>query len=216
MLSFIFVALCALTSLSFAFELPSFPSAVSLSFGSRPIALGEFITPQQTVGRPVVHWPEADAHSLYTLVLLDPDAPSASNPSASPWLHWLVVNVRGSTLRHRRDLPLTSSSDSVRVVYASATPPQQTGTHRYILYVYHQTEKLKLFETEHEPVTKLINQRDTVDRARWQLDRFVQLAATAGVDLVLQAGTYFISSSDPITRSTDEPVEELKASHDEN
>merc|ERR1712032_1459277 len=33
--------------------------------------------------------------SFYTVVMLDPDAPSRDNPKCRSWLHWVVVNLEG-------------------------------------------------------------------------------------------------------------------------
>lgn len=43
---------------------------------------------------PRLMWP-AEADSFYTVMLIDPDAPSRQNPQFKNVLHWLVVNVPG-------------------------------------------------------------------------------------------------------------------------
>ncbi|CAI5488420.1 unnamed protein product [Closterium sp. Naga37s-1] len=60
-------------------------------------------------------------------VLVDPDAPSPSNPTAREWLHWIVV-----------DIPVDGSGGTGRVVtpYNGPTPPE--GTHRYIFLLFRQ------------------------------------------------------------------------------
>ncbi|CAI5963599.1 unnamed protein product [Closterium sp. NIES-64] len=70
---------------------------------------------------------ELDPSSHYTLVLVDPDAPSPSNPTAREWLHWIVV-----------DIPVDGSGGTGRVVtpYNGPTPPE--GAHRYIFLLFRQ------------------------------------------------------------------------------
>ena len=55
-------------------------------------------------------------------LLLDPDAPSRSDPSWGEWRHWLVVNIPGCDV----------SKGKVFSEYIGAGPPEGTGLHRYI------------------------------------------------------------------------------------
>ena len=43
---------------------------------------------------PMVSW-EAEETAYYTVLSIDPDAPTRKNPAAKDVLHWLVVNVPG-------------------------------------------------------------------------------------------------------------------------
>lgn len=44
-----------------------------------------------------IYWPvEKAAHEYYTLMVVDPDAPSRKNPTYRHWLHWLEVNIPSS------------------------------------------------------------------------------------------------------------------------
>ncbi|XP_077417746.1 phosphatidylethanolamine-binding protein 4 isoform X2 [Vanacampus margaritifer] len=43
---------------------------------------------------PTIRYPEADENTFYTLVMVDPDAPSRSSPSQRYWRHWLVTDVK--------------------------------------------------------------------------------------------------------------------------
>lgn len=56
--------------------------------------LGSIVTPTQMKDEPSLMWP-AEADSFYTVMLIDPDAPSRQNPQFKNVLHWLVVNVPG-------------------------------------------------------------------------------------------------------------------------
>ncbi|XP_048836174.1 phosphatidylethanolamine-binding protein 4 isoform X1 [Brienomyrus brachyistius] len=56
-------------------------------------------------GAPQVRWERAK-EKKYTLMMVDPDAPSRCNPTKSHWRHWLVVDIMGAGT-HR---PLSRSS----------------------------------------------------------------------------------------------------------
>lgn len=73
------------------------------------------------------HW-SGRPEELYTVLLVDPDAPSRSNPAMRSFLHWAVVNVPGED-RPRGD---------TLVDYMGAAPPPGTGLHRYVFLVYQQ------------------------------------------------------------------------------
>ncbi|XP_046513586.1 phosphatidylethanolamine-binding protein 4 isoform X2 [Equus quagga] len=48
---------------------------------------------------PIVKFPWAMEGATYILVMVDPDAPSRSSPSARFWRHWLVTDIKGIDLK---------------------------------------------------------------------------------------------------------------------
>lgn len=97
---------------------------------------GNVLTVAQVKSMPVVEWPMED-NQLYTLVMVDPDAPKSSKPTAREWNHWLVINIPGNNIPEGQTL----------VSYMGASPPKGSGTHRYVLLVYKQLSgKIKLVE----------------------------------------------------------------------
>jgi len=74
---------------------------------------------------------------MYTIAMVDPDAPSRENPSAAQWNHWLVTNVDGATLQTEREL-----GGMVLMMYEGPSPPKATGPHRYVFVAYEQTEEI--------------------------------------------------------------------------
>ncbi|XP_067629736.1 phosphatidylethanolamine-binding protein homolog F40A3.3 [Eurosta solidaginis] len=69
---------------------------VSYSSGVK-VEAGKELTPTQVKDQPEVTW-KADSDALYTLIMVDPDAPSRAEPTAGEILHWLVVNVPGNNV----------------------------------------------------------------------------------------------------------------------
>ncbi|GFT63039.1 phosphatidylethanolamine-binding protein homolog F40A3.3 [Nephila pilipes] len=84
-----------------------------------------------TIPAPTLDYP-ADDNKLYTLIMIDVDAPFPSDPILSPFRHWLVVNIPGNDI----------NKGNTKSVYISPSPPMFGGAHRYILLIYEQTRKL--------------------------------------------------------------------------
>ncbi|XP_036325333.1 protein D2-like [Rhagoletis pomonella] len=103
---------------------------VSYPSGAK-VELGKEITPIEVKDEPTVTW-EADNDALYTLIMVDPDAPSRAEPTFREILHWLVVNIPGNEVTQGETI----------AAYAGSAPPQGTGLHRYIFLVFKQAGKI--------------------------------------------------------------------------
>ncbi|XP_065285219.1 protein D2-like [Dermacentor albipictus] len=104
-------------------KVPKRLAAVTYPAGAS-VQLGNTLTPEQAADVPDVRVP-GDPYRWYTVILLDPDAPSRKDPKMRHWLHWLVVNV-----------PQPETTTLTK--YAGPTPPHGTGEHRYVFLVYKQ------------------------------------------------------------------------------
>uniref|UniRef100_A0A8D8MD40 OV-16 antigen n=1 Tax=Cacopsylla melanoneura TaxID=428564 RepID=A0A8D8MD40_9HEMI len=93
-------------------------------------AFGNELTPTEVKDKPIIFW-FGNPHSLYTLMMIDPDAPSRSDQKLSPILHFLVGNIPGHDV----------NKGDIIVDYAGAQPPKDSGLHRYIFLLYHQVKK---------------------------------------------------------------------------
>ncbi|XP_055302701.1 protein D2-like [Sitodiplosis mosellana] len=96
---------------------------------------GNELTPRQVKDVPKVEW-NADANTLYTLCMTDPDAPSRQAPKFREWHHWLVGNIPGADV----------SKGEVLSDYVGSGPPEGTGLHRYVFLVYKQNGKITFDE----------------------------------------------------------------------
>lgn len=98
----------------------SYPSGVSVN-------LGNVLTPTQVKDKPKLIW-EAEKDAYYTLVMIDPDAPSRIDFSLREILHWLVMNIPESNVE---------SGDEI-IEFIGTGAPKDTGLHRYIFLVFKQ------------------------------------------------------------------------------
>ncbi|KAI9490323.1 phosphatidylethanolamine-binding protein [Zychaea mexicana] len=98
------------------------------------VALGNELSLQDTANPPDIFFLPADESGFYTLMLIDPDAPSAQDNSSSPFRHWIVTNVPGSSSQINGTTAQQLSS------YYKPAPPAGTGPHRYIFLLYKQEQ----------------------------------------------------------------------------
>lgn len=77
--------------------------------------------------KPSLSW-EAEKGAHYTLLMVDPDAPSRADPQLREIRHWLVMNIPESSVEN---------GDEV-TAYRGSGPPKGSGLHRYIFLVYKQ------------------------------------------------------------------------------
>ncbi|RDX81536.1 Protein FLOWERING LOCUS T, partial [Mucuna pruriens] len=68
-----------------------------VTYGNREVGNGCELKPSQVSNQPRVSVGGDDLRNFYTLVLVDPDAPSPSNPNCREYLHWLVTDIPATT-----------------------------------------------------------------------------------------------------------------------
>lgn len=93
---------------------------------------GNALTPTQVKDQPEFSY-VAKANKLYTLVMVDPDAPSRKEPTFREILHFMVANIPGSNV----------AKGDVFAEYVGSGAPQGTGYHRYVFLLFEQSDKLK-------------------------------------------------------------------------
>jgi len=93
------------------------------------------LTPTEVMDIPIVAW-GGDPEKYYTLLKVDPDAPSRAAPKFREWQHWIVGNIPGVDI----------SKGETLAEYVGAGAPKGTGRHRYVFVVYQQPGKLTFDE----------------------------------------------------------------------
>eukprot|EP00897_Mesotaenium_endlicherianum_P007368 jgi/Mesen1/665/ME000109S10883 len=104
-------------------------------YGSREVANEVELTPTQAASHPVVEI-HGKKGMLYTLLMVDPDAPSPDAPAFREWLHWMVVDIPGGIPAENTVPPAGKEV----VQYNGPTPP--LGLHRYVLVLFAQEEAI--------------------------------------------------------------------------
>ncbi|KAG4915624.1 hypothetical protein GLYMA_19G108200v4 [Glycine max] len=107
------------------------PFTISVSFtisiNNRAISNGLELRPSQVVNRPRVTVGGEDLRTFYTLVMVDADAPSPSNPVLREYLHWMVT-----------DIPATTNASFGREVVFYESPNPSAGIHRLVFILFQQ------------------------------------------------------------------------------
>ncbi|OIW03334.1 hypothetical protein TanjilG_15264 [Lupinus angustifolius] len=116
-----------------------FTTLVSLRvcFSNREISNGYELRPSHVVNRPRVSVGGDDLRTFYTLVMVDADAPSPSNPFLREYLHWMVT-----------DIPATTSAVFGRDVMFYESPQPSEGIHRLVFVLFKQLGRDTVFAPE--------------------------------------------------------------------
>ena len=93
---------------------------------------GNILTPTHVRRPPVVAFKPNPTNKLYTIIMIDPDAPSRQEPMYREFVHWVVVNMPGCDV---------TAGETV-APYFGAAPPCNSGYHRYYLFLYEQPSPL--------------------------------------------------------------------------
>ncbi|XP_047404851.1 phosphatidylethanolamine-binding protein 4 isoform X1 [Sciurus carolinensis] len=106
---------------------------------------------------PIVKFPGAFEGATYILMMVDPDAPSRSEPTKRYWRHWLVTDIKGT------DIKKGNIQGQVLTPYKPPSPPTNSGFHRYQLLVYLQerNELISLLPSENK------------SRGSWKMENFL-------------------------------------------
>ncbi|XP_019193813.1 PREDICTED: protein HEADING DATE 3A-like [Ipomoea nil] len=109
--------------------LEPFTRSISLrvAYGGRDITNGCDYRPSHVANQPRVEVGGHDLRTFYTLVMVDPDAPSPSNPSLREYLHWLVT-----------DIPATTGVDFGHEIVCYESPQPSMGIHRFVFVLFQQ------------------------------------------------------------------------------
>lgn len=116
------------------------------------VASGLAMRVAQTQGKPHVEMrgrPFGSSGDLYTFMMVDPDAPSPTNPTFRNFLHWLVINIPSQT-------PPTSEiweTGKEVVPYMGPAPPE--GCHRYVFLLFKQKGEIMVDPIEDRKLFKV-------------------------------------------------------------
>lgn len=96
---------------------------------------GDEFKPLEVREQPAIKW-EGKNNKYYTLLMVDLDVPSRSDPKSGELVHWLIGNILGSV----------GSSGDVYIEYIGAGPPKDSGLHRYVFLLYEQEGRMDFEE----------------------------------------------------------------------
>ncbi|KAJ6830720.1 CEN-like protein 2 [Iris pallida] len=92
---------------------------------------GKEFFPSSLTVRPRVQIHGGDMRTFFTLVMIDPDNPNPSDPYLKERLHWMVV-----------DIPGTTDASFGRELVGYEKPMPDIGIHRYVFIIFKQPNRL--------------------------------------------------------------------------
>ncbi|PVF97109.1 PEBP-like protein [Serendipita vermifera] len=155
----------------------------------QPLVPGDKLTKEEASQEPKVSFLDVedigqDAQSSYTLVLMDPDAPSRTDQKFGPWRHWVQTGIVPTGIQAVADAAGESqgvkAGDSTAVPFAdtgkveAATPylgpgpGPNTGQHRYLFLLYREPKDG--FSITSEDIVG----NEFVQRRAWNVTEFVE------------------------------------------
>jgi len=109
-----------------------------------------------------VHF-QSELDKYYTLICIDPDAPSPEHPEFRHWLHWLVINIPGTGGDH-----VDPHKGHTLAPYMGPSPPAGTGPHRYCFVVYEQSSTI-------DPASVMENRVEKMEQRKgFSLEEFIK------------------------------------------
>ncbi|XP_059307546.1 protein TWIN SISTER of FT-like [Lycium ferocissimum] len=112
--------------------LDPFTRSISLRvvYSNRDVKNGCDLRPSMVINPPRVEVGGDDLRTFYTLVMVDPDAPTPSNPCHKEYLHWMVT-----------DIPATTGVSFGNEVVSYECPQPTMGIHRLVLVLFRQLRR---------------------------------------------------------------------------
>ncbi|XP_068661362.1 protein VERNALIZATION 3-like [Aristolochia californica] len=102
-------------------------TTIRIVCSGREITNGCELRPLAVVSQPRVEIGGDDLRIFYTLVLVDPDAPSPSDPNLREYLHWMVT-----------DIPATTGPTFGQEIVCYESPRPTVGIHRFVFVLFRQ------------------------------------------------------------------------------
>nr|WBF71170.1 phosphatidyl ethanolamine-binding protein-like protein [Megavirus caiporensis] len=87
----------------------------------------------------------------YTIIMVDPDAPTRENPIYKYFLHWLIIN-----------------NNEIIVDFTPPAPPKNSGPHRYFIFIIKQDKLLNQSNIK-------INKREKFNLAEFIADNDLEI-----------------------------------------
>ncbi|CAF1791899.1 hypothetical protein F2Q70_00006756 [Brassica cretica] len=103
---------------------------MNVSYNKKQVSNGHELFPLAVSSKPRVEIHDGDLRSFFTLVMTDPDVPNPSDPFLKERLHWLVMNIPGTT-----------DATFGKEVVSYELPKPNIGIHRYVFVLFRQKQR---------------------------------------------------------------------------
>ncbi|KAL4783573.1 phosphatidylethanolamine-binding protein [Aspergillus varians] len=151
---------------------------LSVVFDNKAVSLGNLFRVSEVKSAPTISFAkEANAleYQSYTLILVDPDAPSPDDPKFAYWRHWVVSGLKPAD---------GIEPPSALTEYLGPGPKDDSRPHRYLFLLFREPEGLALSRDD-------VGGEEFVQRRSFQASEWA-----AGHGLVLVAVNWMLGAGD--------------------
>lgn len=124
--------------------------------------------------------------TTYTLLLIDPDAPTPDDPKFAYWRHWVVSTIPANASGAASGKTLTE--------YLGPGPKDDSRPHRYLFLLYREPEGLKALTKEDVGGEEFVQRRSFAAK-EWVQKHGLELV---GVNWMLGAGDGWKDAKDEL------------------
>ncbi|KAL4794259.1 phosphatidylethanolamine-binding protein [Aspergillus venezuelensis] len=150
---------------------------LGVSYGEKAVTLGNLFRVSEVKSAPAISFaPEngASESATYTLLQIDPDAPTPDDPKFAYWRHWVVTGLK----------PAGTITDAPALTaYLGPGPKDDSKPHRYLFLLFREPEGLAL--SKEDVGGEEFVQRRSFQAADWVKANGLELV---GVNWMLGAG----------------------------
>ncbi|KAH8707551.1 phosphatidylethanolamine-binding protein [Phaeosphaeriaceae sp. PMI808] len=137
---------------------------LSVNFATISPSNGSLVRVTQVKDVPTISISPQTSPYSFTLMLIDPDAPTPDDPKFAYWRHWVVSNISPANLASGADVV---SSGKTVTTYLAPGPKDESGPHRYLFLLFKEPEGT-VFARED------VGGEEFVDRRSFGAVRFVE------------------------------------------
>ncbi|RHZ48254.1 hypothetical protein CDV55_101063 [Aspergillus turcosus] len=111
-----------------------------ISFNNKPVSLGNLFRASECKTAPSVSFSKEEddapssASTSYTLLLVDPDAPTPDDPKFAFWRHWVVSGLKAETAT----ATATADGGTALTEYLGPGPKDESRPHRYLFLLFRE------------------------------------------------------------------------------
>ncbi|KAL5357747.1 phosphatidylethanolamine-binding protein [Aspergillus floccosus] len=138
-------------------------TALTVQFGEETVSYGNFFRASECKTAPSISFSketdDPDASRRYTLLLIDPDAPTPDDPKFAYWRHWVVSGLRPA------DAGDVTATATVLTEYLGPGPKDESKPHRYLYLLFREPERFAL--SKEDVGGEEFTQRRSFKAAEW-------------------------------------------------
>ncbi|KAL2816570.1 phosphatidylethanolamine-binding protein [Aspergillus granulosus] len=141
---------------------------LGIAFGEKVVSLGNLFRVSEVKTSPIISFAKEESTSesqTYTLLFIDPDAPTPDDPKFAYWRHWVVSGLK----------PSENAEGKILTEYLGPGPKEDSRPHRYLFLLFREPEGLAL--TKEDVGGEEFVQRRSFEAAEWTAKHGLTLVA---------------------------------------